>query len=1139
MGEIRDLRVYCSKAGLAALIALLAGLAAGCHSSTTSVTVAIQPTSATVALQGTSQFAAGVANATDTTVIWQVNGVTGGNSICGTITTNGLYTAPAAIPAANACSGSTTGTTTTTNACTTTTNGTTTTTSNCVLITAVSNQDMKATATAAVTLTSGVAITITPTGSLTVGAGETLNFIATVSGTANTKVNWLVNSVQGGSASTGLITSTTIGDGTLANAAIFTAPTTVPSSATVTIQGQSAADTSQFQTAIVLILTAADPTLASVSPATIPAGAVLQDIYLNGTGFLSTTNVLFAGVNVATLPGGSVAAVSSNVLRARIPFSLLGAPGTYTVAAQRQNGNTTSAVGVNVVPVRPTALAAKPDTLPQNSPTTTVVVNGGYYTPATLSEFNGHAAGTAPDVTFPRGLQAIVNAADLTQAGLFQVAVRNPAATPPRSAVNLAIRPTTAPVVANKISGLSQPVAVAVNDVTGVPVVLQQGNNSLALLDTSFTTVTATVNVGTTPTSVAVDGLRNFALVVDNGSRDVAVVDLSTPAAGPVLPLTPGGSAPFAVGVDEIHGRAIVVGQSAAAAIVLDTSACPGAAPTVLGTVALVAGTKPQVTVVPQLGWAVVSPGGAGALTVVDLTRLATVFTATVSATTRGVAVNTETNTLLLADPSSPSGTLFSLLDQSVATVPLTLGNVAAAANPLTNVGLFVNSSLHQAAAIDLSVPAQIGASVTLGSDPIASALDAASNKALVVDDVDGTVTVLDLGATRSRSGEPQIVQVSPTLAFTGAAPAPLLVIGAGFTGSSTIRLNETPVATTFVSANELTASVPAGMLATPVRLVVDVQNSASLVSNVFNLLVAQSVAVGNSPQGVAIDPDTNLALAANSGDGTLSVIDISPASPTFGTVLSTVTVGHTPLGVAVVSRNGFAAVSNSADSTLSVVDLTTNPATVTGTVAVGGTPSGVGASQSLGSVMVTNTASNSVDLLLLGSGTPTASGLAVGSQPIGVAIAPDLNMAVVAESASNTAAIMDVATGIPIFTNRARGITAPVAVAYDPVSQFFLVESSASNTVVVLNPTNLLQLSVRAGVNPTSLAFNYQSGMLLTLNSSSRTLSVVDYLNSQVRKVLPISGSPAYALAVHTVQNLVVLSDSINNRVLILPSPL
>lgn len=62
------------------------------------VSVAITPTTATVSVNATKMFAATVSNSTNTMVNWQVAGVAGGNATVGTISTAGLYTAPATVP---------------------------------------------------------------------------------------------------------------------------------------------------------------------------------------------------------------------------------------------------------------------------------------------------------------------------------------------------------------------------------------------------------------------------------------------------------------------------------------------------------------------------------------------------------------------------------------------------------------------------------------------------------------------------------------------------------------------------------------------------------------------------------------------------------------------------------------------------------------------------------------------------------------------------------------------------------------------------------------------------------------------------------------------------------------------------------
>jgi hypothetical protein len=65
----------------------------------TAVTVTISPSSASLQLGQTQQFSAEVSGTTYTAVNWLVNGTLGGSAAVGTITTNGLYTAPSSAPA--------------------------------------------------------------------------------------------------------------------------------------------------------------------------------------------------------------------------------------------------------------------------------------------------------------------------------------------------------------------------------------------------------------------------------------------------------------------------------------------------------------------------------------------------------------------------------------------------------------------------------------------------------------------------------------------------------------------------------------------------------------------------------------------------------------------------------------------------------------------------------------------------------------------------------------------------------------------------------------------------------------------------------------------------------------------------------
>jgi hypothetical protein len=62
------------------------------------VAITISPTSAAVRVKQTNQFTATVQNTANTSVTWKVNGIVGGNSTVGTMSTSGVYKAPNNVP---------------------------------------------------------------------------------------------------------------------------------------------------------------------------------------------------------------------------------------------------------------------------------------------------------------------------------------------------------------------------------------------------------------------------------------------------------------------------------------------------------------------------------------------------------------------------------------------------------------------------------------------------------------------------------------------------------------------------------------------------------------------------------------------------------------------------------------------------------------------------------------------------------------------------------------------------------------------------------------------------------------------------------------------------------------------------------
>lgn len=1145
------------------------------------VTVRVTPSSAVVGTSEAFQFFAVVTGTSNSMVTWAVNDVAGGNTTVGTITTNGLFTAPAAPPTTNTVSIGANGAVRS---------------SNVVTITTSSAHGF-----------------VVGQSVLIVGVSDT-SFNGTFAIATVPSTSTFTYSQTGANA--------TSGGGTAAS-----------TSNAVTIKATSAADPTRSSTAVAQIQTSGDPTLTSISPTTAPQGAVFQDVFLTGTNFLSTSAVR---VNGTPLSPAAISQFSSTLARARIPANLLASPGTLTIDVQRQNGVTSASQNLTVVSVRPALVGASPDSGTQNGGTFTFNVNGGYYgaasSPSITAEFAGGTRATTVNAA-NEGRQASVTigAADLATAGLFSVGVRNASNPALFAATNVAVQPSGTPsVLGPPIAVGNQPSAIAINTATGVAVVSNRCSNSVTRIDVAtLTAIGSAIPVGTYPTGVAVDDLRNLAVVANNGSNtgcagpvgtsSLSIVDLAAGTAS--APITTNvGAAPFSVGVNPITGLALVTYQNSNHADILDLTQTP---PAFVSTTTISTGANTQVAIEPRLNWAVVTPGGSGTLSIVDLSRRVTsaiatssgasrtngittittssshaflpnqvvlisgvadptfngiftimavpssttftymqtgmpnatrgggtavntppVATVTLGLSVRGVGINPFTQRAILVDPIATGPSLFNLFDQVVSSIPLNeIGATAAAFSPFTDIAVTINPSTNQATVIDPRTPAKL-ATVTVGAGARAVAIDPGTNTALVVNETDGNVTPIGLGAIRSLHiaaiGLPLNRQLAPGITLSSAVDLSLTILGKGFVSGSQVRLDGVPLALpSSVTDRQLTVTVPAALLAGPHRYVVDVMNPGGVLSNVLELAVVQAVdlvgAGGASctvpaPVAVAIDGERNVAVVTNSACDNVSVIDL-----TTGTITATVAVQDNPRGVAVSARLGRAIVTNSGAGTASILDLTTSSPLVTTTVTVGSEPLGVAVDEGTGMAIVANASSNTLSLFdAIAGGTPSS--VTVDTRPMAVAVDPDRHVAVVAHAAANNVAIVSLSS--LSISGRVSGVQLPTAVVFDPVTGLFISNSSLGNSLVLVNPDTFQSAAVRTGINPTSIAYNFQSGTLVTVNTASGSFSVMDVLERRIRDVLTIPGSPQFSVDIHPRTNLAVVVDGTNNRVLLVPLP-
>ena len=343
------------------------------------------------------------------------------------------------------------------------------------------------------------------------------------------------------------------------------------------------------------------------------------------------------------------------------------------------------------------------------------------------------------------------------------------------------------------------------------------------------------------------------------------------------------------------------------------------------------------------------------------------------------------------------------------------------------------------------------------------------------------------------------------------------------------------------------------------------------------------SVAIADQ---LANGPFSPIAVVSNTGCNSISVIDINPTitvagvvqrNPNLGQLLvKSLGVGTSPEGIAISQRYGLAVVANNGSGTASVIDLTANPpAPKVPDVATGTNPAGVAIDEATGAAIVANTGSNTITMLNLGLLFPavttppttpptTLTPTSIGGiqQPIAVAIDPDRGtnnqgIAVVTalqlvsgQAPLGALAVVEIGLETPTLSTTipSGSVTAtPTGIVFDPVAVtgtanngLFYANSSGSNVITAFNPDTGGGSSVNVGINPTALALNQQTGAILTSNSASNTISIVDTLSNplKTRQTFGIPGSPTFGVAVDQFTNLAVLVDQANNRVLLFPMP-
>ncbi len=290
---------------------------------------------------------------------------------------------------------------------------------------------------------------------------------------------------------------------------------------------------------------------------------------------------------------------------------------------------------------------------------------------------------------------------------------------------------------------------------------------------------------------------------------------------------------------------------------------------------------------------------------------------------------NSVDNTVSVIDPAT---------DTVVATIPVGSSPAGVVVNPATARAYVANRLGNTVSVIDITNNTLVNTINVLITSPTGLGIDASIDKVFVSNDYSSnSVDYIDVasgntvGTITFGAAYGQGVAANPVTHKAYATDWGTVYVIDTLTNTTTgssIAVGGTTVSWFGVAVNSATNRIyVTDTTSTGQVFVID--------GNTDSQIVAATMAVGMNPEGIAIHEAASRAYVANSGGGTVSVIDT-----TSNTVVTTITVGITPMAVAVQPSANRAYVTNSGSGTVSVIDTTTN--TVVKSITVGTGPLGI-----------------------------------------------------------------------------------------------------------------------------------------------------------------------------------------------------
>lgn len=294
-------------------------------------------------------------------------------------------------------------------------------------------------------------------------------------------------------------------------------------------------------------------------------------------------------------------------------------------------------------------------------------------------------------------------------------------------------------------------------------------------------------------------------------------------------------------------------------------------------------------------------------------------------------------------------------------------------------------------------------------------------------------------------------------------------------------------------------------------------------------------IPAGENPYGIAINPDTDVAVVANEKSASVSIIDLNTQE-----VLSEILVGKAPRGVAIDRGLNIALVGSNHDGIVSVIDLDTY--NVISNIPVGKAPEGMAVDPITHTALIANHKDNSVSVIDLRSYS-VAGEVSVGREPLDIAIDPGLRLALVVNEKDWSVSVIDLETYQ--VTNTIPVGKKPKAIDINSETHSATVANAKDNSITIINLLDLKTETIAIGKHPVDVVINPLDNRALVIcndplkGSGDRNLLIIDLDTNEIVENYGLNKLPR-GVAVNPYTNIAgIVDDKTYGLALIqLPNP-